>query len=100
MNEDLLQPCQDYNVKMHGNGVCVCVHVCMHMCESVCVRMCVIIIARENRGMKKSNCINYGSEVDEKGLIYLETSVCLCRDSDMVLIIFFLKISLPKIKIK
>ena len=59
----------------------------MHMCK------CVIIIPRKNRGLKKSRDLhNYGSEVEEKGLItditYLETSFCLCRDFDMVLAIF------------
>ena len=51
--------------------------------------MCVIIIPRENRGIKnQENCINYGREVEEKGLTYLETYVCLCRDFDMLLAIF------------
>ena len=72
---------------------------CMYMCVSVFVHMCkcVIIIPRKNRGLKKSRDLhNYGSEVEEKGLItditYLETSFCLCRDFDMVLAIFSFKI--------
>ena len=32
VNENLLQLFQDYNVKMHVNGVCVCVCVCVSVC--------------------------------------------------------------------
>ena len=79
--------------------VCVCVCVCVRACvrAHVHVCMCIIIIPRENRGIKnQEKCINYGDEVEEKGLItdtcitYLETSVCHYRDFDMVLAIYFL----------
>ena len=88
---------QDYNVKcMEMVCACVCVHVCLHIyvCVHARVHACVIIPLRENRGMKnQENCINDGSELKEKGLItgitYIETSVCLSRDFNRVLAIFF-----------
>ena len=73
----------------------VCVRACVRVCARACVCVCVIIILREyykRHEKNQKNCINYGSEVEENDITYLETSVCLCRDFDMVLAIFFLSL--------